>query len=623
MTTKSLVGRGSGERPLIIEIMGVPAAGKTVLSDAVRVALVDMGFTPLTPQEAGRPAAERGTFGGLIRSMPRPARRAAGWAVFSLERRIATIAEIVGHPQHWWWLIRRQRIRPTGSARRQRQVLRWQLQLAGDFRLLTKRLGPKEALLVDEGFAHRVIQLFTSPVEQGNPNDIGRYLSTVPRSDLLVYIDTDVSIAVERLADRGMWPWLANRPAGDAAAYVRHAHAAVATAASVAARRGWRLTRVANNGTDPSAALVELRTQVQQALSTRAPSFHAPEPIGPPTLGLTSVRVGARLSRSPLDEAMVDKAVSVFGLQRAGPSIQLGAGTRNLVVKVPTDAGPMVLKRYPDRWNIATLHHEHDIVFELASAGLTLPTLQTSSRGDTVAVVDDAAHSLSTFLPGRRVVGRHMLASTRSTLIEASALLMAEMHEVLIDFHPRGSHHLGFGRDGSRDRDLAWYLETLDRLRTGPSPDLEIDDDGSQMWTSLANQAEAITVELTRLDHHLAELQLPTTVIHGDWGSHNLLVTTGGTLAMYDLELARRDWRLVDMAILSHRLTDELFKAFLAAYQARSGPIRELDDLRDVTTHHLFTGAVRSWGMFADQGDTRRLHTALGRVELGLRLREK
>jgi len=111
------------------------------------------------------------------------------------------------------------------------------------------------------------------------------------------------------------------------------------------------------------------------------------------------------------------------------------------------------------------------------------------------------------------------------------------------------------------------------------------------------------------------EAGLPRLVIHGDFGTHNLLFRKDGTAVVHDFELARYDWRLLDLVIASLRLRPELQAALIAGYRTGSDIAdAELRLLPWLWRYHLLSGAVRSWHVYGELGSPARLATARARL---------
>ena len=132
---------------------------------------------------------------------------------------------------------------------------------------------------------------------------------------------------------------------------------------------------------------------------------------------------------------------------------------------------------------------------------------------------------------------------------------------------------------------------------------------------SLQQRADALHGDLVEAAGRVQDANLPTLLIHGDYGTHNLLFRRDGTAVVHDFELARYDWRLLDIVIASLRLPPDQQSAFIAGYrEAGDLPDRELDLLPWLWRYHLLSGAVRSWHVYSELGGEARLSTARTRL---------
>jgi Ser/Thr protein kinase RdoA (MazF antagonist) len=203
---------------------------------------------------------------------------------------------------------------------------------------------------------------------------------------------------------------------------------------------------------------------------------------------------------------------------------------------------------------------------------------------------------------------------SRLRLLTGAGMTLGELHRELAGFKPEAVHHLGF-RSATLDRthDLAWYRETLDGLRLRQySVPPERASDADELW----RRADEIESRLDRLGETLERADLPRVVIHGDFGIHNLVFRADGTVVVFDFELARLEWRLIDLVIVLSRALPQSGRAFLEGYR-RSNQIHpsEWELIPLVWEFHLLAGAVRSWGNFVDQGGAHRITRARRRLD--------
>ena len=92
-------------------------------------------------------------------------------------------------------------------------------------------------------------------------------------------------------------------------------------------------------------------------------------------------------------------------------------------------------------------------------------------------------------------------------------------------------------------------------------------------------------------------------MIHGDFGIHNLAFRRDGTVVVFDFELARLEWRLVDLVIVLSRALPESGRAFLHGYrQVNEITPTEWGPSPRSGEFHLLAGAVRSWRNFPRRG---------------------
>jgi hypothetical protein len=258
-------GRAVG-RGVVVELVGAPGSGKSSLLPAVQQACEDAGLRPGTVVEFARPLAARTRAGWLLAVLPEGRTRArAAWVVF----RWASALDVLAQAPRLWPLAsvvrRSQRGRPRGADVRERRVVYWVRRLVGAHRLFLRRGRTDEVLLLDEGYVHRVVQLFASAVEEPDRRGIDEYLATVPRPDLLVAVHAPVERCVERVRTRGVWTRFEGRDDAELQRFVASAHCAVQFAVTHARDNGWALVEVDNSGD----GLEEARTMVRETVVAR------------------------------------------------------------------------------------------------------------------------------------------------------------------------------------------------------------------------------------------------------------------------------------------------------------------------------------------------------------------
>jgi Ser/Thr protein kinase RdoA (MazF antagonist) len=218
-----------------------------------------------------------------------------------------------------------------------------------------------------------------------------------------------------------------------------------------------------------------------------------------------------------------------WGLTPTGPGLRIGSG-RSLTLILECAEGTVLVKRYKAGLEEASIASEHAVLQELALRGVPSVRLRSTTNGETI--VSDGAEryavfdALQGYLPLHELV---LIPSARKRAIQAAGSTLAQLHEVLAPFNPPARPTTGLAADGSRVLPSSWHLDRLE-ARAG---------EGS--FTAAADR-------LRELDPIVTSLDLRRSVIHGDFGPYNLLVRRGQPVVLADFELARRDWRLVDVA---------------------------------------------------------------------------
>lgn len=251
---------------MVIEWIGPPGSGKTTLLPTVTAWLKTHGVNAFTIAEAARPFAARTLLGrALAKVMPPSLHRRAMWPLFygfSLVYRIRFAAR---HPRLIWLVIRSQTQRPPSADVRQRKVLYWFFHLVGYYEFLTAHAAPGEALVIDEGFAHRVVQLFASDAETPDAASLRRYLDLIPKPDLVIAIRAPWQVCARRVFGRGVWDRARHKEPDQIARFVAHAALAVDLAVDRMAQNGWHVITVDNGGDDLAWAQDQLQVRIATA----------------------------------------------------------------------------------------------------------------------------------------------------------------------------------------------------------------------------------------------------------------------------------------------------------------------------------------------------------------------
>jgi len=248
---------------MIVEFIGTPGAGKTTLLPTAAQYLRERGFETYTVVEASRVFAKRTTIGKAVNSLaPAFLGGPLMWQVFyrysrSHRRRFENKEPDLFRQVDDW-----QKQRPASADADQRRALYWFDRTAGYYAFLSAHIQENEAVLFDEGFVHRVVQLFTSPEEKPEPSRILAYADLVPRSDLVIHAAAPTDVCLRRIHKRGLWKHYGHKNETEIAQFISHACQAVTLMVGRLKSLGWTVIEVDNSGNDPDHAREELRARM-------------------------------------------------------------------------------------------------------------------------------------------------------------------------------------------------------------------------------------------------------------------------------------------------------------------------------------------------------------------------
>lgn len=341
-------------------------------------------------------------------------------------------------------------------------------------------------------------------------------------------------------------------------------------------------------------------------------------PLAVPRPGTIVEAISAALHAPAIPVLELETVLSGYGLHRTGRPRNFALGWRSSIVSIPTASGRKVVKRYRSGWHENTIRHEHSILDELERVDFPAVRLAESRDGDTVVAHGGSRYAVFDHVNGRSVAGRYMTDAGRRSLFTHAGGVLARFHTALSGFTPSFDHHLGYAQVGA-PRDLAWHLETIETLSR---PEAGGHSDEIALSERMRRSGGAIEERLVELDRRLTGADLDTGVIHGDFGPHNVIFDRSGRTVVHDLELARVDWRMVDLVGGLSRWRPDAGRAFLEGYR-RSSPAsaEDLSLLPFVWEHYRLCGAIQSWHTYRELGDPARLVTADRRLDEAVRLR--
>lgn len=247
---------------MIVEMLGSPGAGKTSLLPAAREFFNRQGLRAFTVVEAARPLAARTRLGRLVcRWFPEPLKGFLLWKIFYINSRRYQQIFRRHYPRLVESVLGFQSERPI-SAYDRRHVLRWFLHLTGAYAFLKTHLKPSEVLIFDEGFVHRVVQLFASENEEPDVRREMDYLDQIPRPDLVIYVYAPAEVTTQRVFTRGIWERFQRKSQAETLRFLSASQTAVQRAAGYLASRNWPLLQIDNHDLEIDSAGRELQAEL-------------------------------------------------------------------------------------------------------------------------------------------------------------------------------------------------------------------------------------------------------------------------------------------------------------------------------------------------------------------------
>lgn len=233
----------------VVELLGVPGAGKSTLAAGLSQALPGA----LTLDEAVRRSIGRRGQDPLTRLAARLTRtsNARLWSAAyarSSDRLAALIRFASSRPAALEGVLAAQRARADRDLRPD-MVLGWILNLMARYQLAIED-GAASWLVVDEGFAQRAVALLAAGYEQRDEPELHAYLETSPAPETLVIVETPLEACMARLDHKGWSARLTGTGDAQRRSFVEAAAEIVSIVGSVYPRRGVEVVRVA--GDDPA-----------------------------------------------------------------------------------------------------------------------------------------------------------------------------------------------------------------------------------------------------------------------------------------------------------------------------------------------------------------------------------
>lgn len=252
---------------MFIEFMGAPGTGKTTLTPIVIQSLGEQGLRALTIADAVPLYATRTPWGKIISAtIPRSSAKSVLWRICCHSSFLYRSKFAIRHYAFWRYVVKLQRGRPI-PRQHQRLIRCYFDRMMGHYQFLKCHIQPDEILVLDEGFAHRVTH-FVSELEQPHPDMIMRYVTLMPKSDLVILVRAPVGTCVQRLCARALRGRLSGRNRREVGQFVANAEKAIDISAHYLRYMGREIVEVDNDG-DLDACVTRLHDGLQDFLKDR------------------------------------------------------------------------------------------------------------------------------------------------------------------------------------------------------------------------------------------------------------------------------------------------------------------------------------------------------------------
>lgn len=334
-----------------------------------------------------------------------------------------------------------------------------------------------------------------------------------------------------------------------------------------------------------------------------------------PSRVIASIR--SRLRPLDISREILQDVLGHYDFDMVGKPYNLALSRRTGNVVIPVTGGKVVLKRYRDHLQSDGIQYIHSILARLFELSFPAPKLIPASSGEDFISAQSGRYAVFEFVNGRNHSLDYIFSSDRYKLIHASGKILATYHKILNGFQPKGTHHLGFlSYTGGWQRDSIWFTNKARELIEKSSA--ISNNEEKTIADFLIEHSEKILDDFKRLDEKLQNAHLLRTIVHGDFGLHNLIFKKDGKIILTDYETTRLEWRLSDLVITLSRSRSpetmvhfETIRQFLLGYQdVYPIPAQEWQYLPDVWQFIKLRSIFISWNLYFERGG-RNLSSAL------------
>ncbi|MEZ4776432.1 MAG: hypothetical protein R3D00_24870 [Bacteroidia bacterium] len=189
----------------LIEFLGLPGSGKTTLVPFINTVMAEKGHVIFSRRDV-RLLHVCGGYRKfqIAQKFPSIVKRALVKVFFQFNHTESFYTEkfIQKYPDLVAYVLKTSAKNGVNEKIR-RNSIRWFLSLGAIYQLAEEIMPPDAYLLLDEGFCQKVLNLFVSVDKDPNLSKVKKYLEMIPLPDTVLFIQTDETIAFDRMKHRG------------------------------------------------------------------------------------------------------------------------------------------------------------------------------------------------------------------------------------------------------------------------------------------------------------------------------------------------------------------------------------------------------------------------------------
>ncbi|MDX2246064.1 MAG: AAA family ATPase [Bacteroidia bacterium] len=189
----------------LIEFLGLPGSGKTTLVPFINSVMAKNGHTVFNRQDV-RLLHVCGGYKKfrIVQKLPSFFTKALVKVFFKLNHTESFYTEkfIEKYPDLVAYVLKTSAKNGVNEKVRKNSI-RWFLSLGAIYELAQEIMPSNAYLLLDEGFCQKVLNLFVSVHKDPNLDKVKKYLEMIPQPDTILFIQTDPTLAFDRMKVRG------------------------------------------------------------------------------------------------------------------------------------------------------------------------------------------------------------------------------------------------------------------------------------------------------------------------------------------------------------------------------------------------------------------------------------